>query len=81
MMYLKIIFSTALLTTIGISSKAQLSGGFESNSSFYLDDKKIKLEQIEAENRFRSNTYLRLDYRFGKFTTGVQVESYEPKAL
>jgi hypothetical protein len=81
MMNLKIIFSTALLTTIGISSKAQLSGGFESNSSFYLDDKKIKLEQIEAENRFRSNTYLRLDYRFGKFTTGVQVESYEPKAL
>jgi hypothetical protein len=80
-MHLKKIFFIALITTICVSSEAQLSGGFESNSSLYIDDKKIKLEQIEALNRFRSNTYLRLDYRFGKFTTGVQVESYEPKAL
>ncbi|MEJ7691557.1 DUF6029 family protein [Daejeonella sp.] len=80
-MHLKKIFFIALITTCSLSTQAQLSGGFESNSSVYIDDKKINLDQIESGNRFRSNTYLRLDYRFEKFTAGVQVESYEPKSL
>ncbi len=70
-----------LIVFISASAKAQLSGGFESNSSFYIDDSKIKLEQVEAENRLRSNSYLRLDYKYKHFTTGIQLESYEPKAL
>ena len=69
------------LIFISFDTKAQLSGGFESNSSYYIDDTKIKLEQIEAQNRLRSNSYLRLDYKYKHFTTGIQLESYEPKAL
>lgn len=80
-MHLQRIFFILFISIISFNTYAQLSGGFESNSSLYIDDKKIKLEQIEAQNRFRSNTYLRLDYRLGKFTAGVQAESYEPKAL
>ncbi len=63
------------------SSFAQLSGGFESNNALYIDDSKIKLEQFEAENRLRSNSYLRLDYKLKKITAGIQLESYLPKAL
>ncbi len=62
-------------------ANGQLSGSIESNSAFYIDDAKIKLEQIEARNRLRSNSYLRLDYKFKSFTAGIQFESYAPKAL
>ncbi|MEO5945069.1 MAG: DUF6029 family protein [Ferruginibacter sp.] len=74
-------FIIGCLATVTFNSSAQLSGGIESNSSWYIDDKKIKLEQIEAENRKRTNTYLRLDYRYKNFTAGLQAESYEPRAL
>lgn len=70
-----------LLFFVSVVAKAQLSGGFESNSSYYVDDSKIQLEQIEAQNRLRSNSYLRLDYKYKHFTTGIQLESYEPKSL
>ncbi len=75
----KIFVATFLLNSFLLN--AQLSGSFESNSALYLDDNKIKLEQVEAEQRLRSNNYLRLDYKFKKVTAGVQIESYEPKAL
>ena len=42
-----------LLILCSTHAKAQLSGGFESNSALYIDDAKIKLEQIEARQRFR----------------------------
>lgn len=63
------------------TTMAQLSGGFESNNAWYIDDPKIKLEEIEAKDRLRSNTYLRLDYRLRNFSAGIQLESYAPKAL
>ena len=80
-MHLKKIFFIICFITVADKSNAQLSGGFESNSSWYIDDKKIKLEQIEAEDRLRTNAYLRLDYRLGRFTAGVQAEAYQSKAL
>lgn len=60
---------------------AQLSGSFESYGSWYIDDSKIKLEPTQADDRVRANSYLKLDYRYHQFTAGVQVESYESKAL
>lgn len=60
---------------------AQLSGSFESYGSWYLDDSKIKLESTETNDRLRANSYLKLDYRYHNFTAGVQIESYESKAL
>lgn len=63
------------------NSHAQLSGSFESYGSWYTDDSKIKLEPTETEDRLRANSYLKLDYRYQNFTTGIQIESYESKAL
>lgn len=67
-----------LVSAIGFS---QLRVGFESNSQYYIDDNKIKLNEFETENRFRSNNYLKIDYRVKNFEFGLQGESYAPKAL
>jgi Family of unknown function (DUF6029) len=75
----KIVF--LLCCSCCLAVQAQLSGGFESNMALYVDDTKIKLEEIEAKNRFRANSYLRLDYKHKQFTFGAQLESYDPKAL
>ncbi len=57
-----------------------LSGSFESNARWYLDDDELGI--TETENQLRANSYLNLNYHFLKnFTVGVQVESYEPIAL
>ncbi len=63
------------------NSHAQLSGSFESYGAWYTDDSKIKLEPTETDNRLRANSYFKLDYRYKNFTTGIQIESYESKAL
>lgn len=67
-----------LISAIGFS---QLRVGFESNSQYYIDDDKVKLDEIEAQHRFRSNNYLKIDYRIKNFEFGIQGESYAPKAL
>lgn len=54
-------------------------GGFESNAQWYLNDKERNLDQ--PEDPIRSNNYLLVNYQIGRFTAGVQVESYEPNAL
>ncbi len=64
-----------------ISSYSQLSGSFETYGAWYIDDEKIKLEPIETDARLRANSYLKLDYRYHNFSTGIQVESYESEAL
>lgn len=63
------------------STYAQLSGSFETYGTLYIDDEKVKLEPIEADQRLRANSYLKLDYRHHNFSTGIQVESYESEAL
>ncbi|MEZ4786853.1 MAG: DUF6029 family protein [Flavobacterium haoranii] len=85
---MKNIYLILAIVTFGISSaqdslsvknKLRLSGGFESNNQYYLDDS--KLGDFGYENRFRSNTYFNLNFNYGKWTTGFQIESYEPDAL
>lgn len=63
------------------NSFAQLTGSFETYGAWYLDDTKVKLEPTETDYRLRANSYLKLDYRLKNFTAGVQLESYESKAL
>src|SRR5690606_39547104 len=41
----------------------------------------IKIEENEAEDRLRSNTYIKIDYFKNKWEFGTQVESYLPKAI
>ena len=54
-------------------------GGLESNSQWLVPDDKIGFDA--PEDRFRANNYLQLNYSLGKFTAGVQYESYLPSAL
>lgn len=84
----KLLLCTALLASTFSFSQDQGSffGGFESNSQWLLDDDGLKeLETdsgfIAPEDQFRSNNYLQLNYNYGKFTAGVQYESYLPSAL
>lgn len=77
---MKIALAVCLILA-SLLSEAQLSGSIESTAAWYVDDDKIKLEQIEAKNRFRSASYLRLDYKLNNFTAGVQLESYQSEAL
>ncbi len=65
----------------GFLGHSQVKVGFENNSQWYIDDKKIQIQPYEAEDRFRSNSYLKLDYDYKFWTFGVQLEGYEPKAI
>jgi hypothetical protein len=56
-----------------------LTGGFESIVQWYNDD--TGLGKFAEEEHFRSNNYLKLDYNYGKWFAGIQVESYAPMPL
>ena len=60
-------------------------GGFESNSQWLQpDDELITFDPGSAplpDDRLRANNYLLLNYSYGKFTAGLQYESYLPSAL
>jgi len=77
----KILFCAVILIS-GITlaqDNGYFFGGFESNSQWLLDDDGLNFEA--PEDQFRSNNYFRLDYNLGKFTAGVQYETYIPSAL
>ena len=66
-------------TTKEKKTKGRLYGGLESNSQWYLND--VERGINHPEQPFRSNNYLLLNYNYGKWTTGIQGESYAPKPL
>lgn len=69
-----------LLGAIGFSqNNGYFFGGLESNSQWLLDDEDFGF--VAPEDQFRANNYLQLNYSLGKFTAGVQYESYLPSAL
>ncbi|OUS03448.1 hypothetical protein A9Q86_00615 [Flavobacteriales bacterium 33_180_T64] len=60
--------------------RTNLTGSFESNAQWYLNDKKTG--EFEDKEHVRANSYFRLNYSFlDNFTAGIQVESYAPEAL
>ncbi len=77
----KIIFCFIIfISTITIAQdNGYFFGGFESNSQWLLDDEGLNF--VAPDDQFRSNNYFKLDYNLGKFTAGVQYESYLPSAL
>ncbi len=77
----KILFCAAILvsTLTFAQDNGYFFGGFESNSQWLLDDDGLNFEA--PEDQFRANNYFKLDYNLGKFTAGVQYESYIPSAL
>jgi len=54
-------------------------GGLESNSQWLMPDEKIGFDA--PDDRFRSNNYVQFNYSLGKFTAGIQYETYLPTAL
>jgi hypothetical protein len=54
-------------------------GGFETNGQWYLNDK--ERGRAQPNDPLRSNSYLFVNYQIGKWTAGVQVESYLKEAL
>ena len=57
-----------------------LSGSFESNAQWYLNDKKTG--EFPEDEHVRANSYLKLDYNFlNNFSVGIQAESYAPEQL
>ena len=57
-------------------TKGRLTGSFETNSIFYVED--AKSGAITPQDNFGSNNYLKLDYYHGKFSAGIQGEAYMP---
>jgi hypothetical protein len=60
----------------GEKTKGRLTGSFETNSIFYVED--AKSGAITPQDNFDSNNYLKLDYYHGKFSAGIQGEAYMP---
>ena len=56
-----------------------LTGGFESIVQWYNDD--TGLGKFAEDEHVRSNNYLKLDYNYGNWFAGIQVESYAPMPL
>ena len=84
----KNILLIAICTSISLFSQAdkkadkikgRLFGGFESNSQWYLNDVNREIEH--PDKPVRSNNYLLINYNYGKWTAGIQGESYSPKPL
>lgn len=85
----KIVCSILLLSAMNIfaqtendtikKNKIKVSGGFESNAQWYLNDKEREI--LHPEDPFRSNNYLFVKANYGRFTVGTQVESYFKQAL
>ena len=55
--------------------RGQVSGSFESNTIYYMDDTKIG---ETPEDRFGSNNYLKVDYANGRFSAGIQANAFLP---
>ncbi|WP_430409896.1 DUF6029 family protein [Kordia sp.] len=81
-------FSFALAFSVGIAQEQDeekkrdwgtVTGGFESNIQWYNDD--TSLGKFAEDEHFRSNNYLKLDYNYGNWFAGIQVESYAPMPL
>ena len=57
-----------------------LSGSFESNAQWYLND--TKTGEFPEDEHVRANSYFKLDYGFlDNFSVGIQAESYAPEQL
>ena len=54
----------------------QLSASFETNTIKYVEDS--GLPGSTPDDRFGTNNYLKVDYTYGKFSAGIQLEAYLP---
>ncbi|MES2864636.1 MAG: DUF6029 family protein [Bacteroidota bacterium] len=60
-------------------TKLKISGSYEGNGQWYTNDKNREINHDSVPSR--SNNYLNLNFNYGKFTVGTQIESYTNEAL
>lgn len=65
-----------LIATKSVCAQGNLSGSFETNSIYYLNDNKPGI--IAPDDKLGSDNYFKLDYRYKKFSAGIQYEAYLP---
>ena len=78
----KLLFLVALAGNIALVSAQEngnFYGGLESNSQWLQTDDGINF--LAPDDQFRANNYVSFNYNLGKFTAGLQYESYLPSAL
>lgn len=77
-MWMLVCFSVAQLNAQE-SNKGQLTGSLESNSIYYVEDTGLDAgSSVNPDDHFGSNNYLKLDYSYGKFSAGIQLEGFLP---
>jgi len=59
--------------------KGHFNGSFENYTQSYMQDDKIGA--FMPQDKIGSNSFLKLDYNFSKFSAGIQFESYLPSIL
>lgn len=66
----------ALTATMSICAQSNLSGSFETSSIYYINDRNPGI--VAPDDKIGSDNYFKLDYRYKKFSAGVQYEAYLP---
>lgn len=56
----------------------QLTGSFETNTIYYVDDNGLGEAGKAPKDHFGSNNYLKADYTYGRFSAGLQADAYLP---
>ena len=77
--FLSIFHVSANCQSLNSYLKGHLSGSFENISQYYYKDDKIGA--FQPQDKFGSNSFLKLDYNYDKFSAGIQFESYLPPVL
>ncbi|NDC77083.1 MAG: hypothetical protein EBZ67_04305, partial [Chitinophagia bacterium] len=65
--------------TPGSLIRGHLNGSYEGLAQYYLRDAHIGA--VVPQDRFGTNSFLKLDYTHGSFSGGLQFESYLPPIL
>ncbi len=60
-------------------TKLKISGSYEGNGQWYTNDKNRGIQHDSVP--LRSNNYLNLNFNYGRFSAGTQIESYTNEAL
>ncbi|MBS1572052.1 MAG: hypothetical protein JST62_06640 [Bacteroidetes bacterium] len=74
-----VVFSVQAQKADSLQNKINISGNFESNGQWYTNDVQRQIQHDPIP--LRSNNYLGVNASYGKFTVGLQAESYVNEAL
>ncbi|MEL6562429.1 MAG: DUF6029 family protein [Bacteroidota bacterium] len=79
LIFVFLIFFAGVSTVLSQVNKGVISGGFQSDNQFYIDDEAIGT--VSPDEQIGSNNYLKLDYTLGDFAVGIRYEAYMPPLL